>query len=122
MTEETTTTAIAMPVPSNGMNIKPGMVIRVHEKIEDMNAKGEKRNRVQIFEGLVLGVRGAGQSRSMTVRKETDGFGVEKIYPVHSPNIAKIDIVKQMDVRRAKLSFIKDFGRRLKEVGKKKQK
>ena len=102
--------------------VKPGMVIRVHEKIEDMNAKGEKRNRVQIFEGLVLGVRGAGQSRSMTVRKETDGFGVEKIYPVHSPNIAKIDIVKQMDVRRAKLSFIKDFGRRLKEVGKKKQK
>lgn len=110
MIEATETTTTAMP------EIKPGMVIRVHEKIEDVNAKGEKRQRIQIFEGLVLGVRGAGESRNFTVRKVTNGFGVEKIYPIGSPNITKIEVVKQYRVRRAKLSFIKDFGRKLKEV------
>lgn len=107
--EATTTTTPAL-------EIKPGMVIRVHEKIEDVNAKGEKRERIQIFEGLVLGIRGAGMARSFTVRKETNGFGVEKIYPVKSPNITKIELVRQFQVRRAKLSFIKGFGRRLKEA------
>ncbi|MBI1907844.1 50S ribosomal protein L19 [Candidatus Uhrbacteria bacterium] len=113
MTEATETKAAAMP------EIKPGMVVRVHEKIEDVNAKGEKRMRIQVFEGLVLGVRGAGASRNFRVRKETDGFGVEKIYPLSSPNISKVEVVKQFRVRRAKLSFIKDFGRKLKEVSKK---
>lgn len=108
--EQTTTTTTSKP------DLKPGMVVRVHEKIEDVNAKGEKRERVQIFEGLVLGVRGAGMAKTFTVRKETDGFGVEKIYPVSSPNIAKIDVVRQFQVRRAKLTFIKGFGRRLKEA------
>lgn len=115
---DATETPIAPAMPE----IKPGMVIRVHEKIEDMNAKGEKRQRVQIFEGLVLGVRGAGDSRNFRIRKETDGFGVEKIYPISSPNITKIEIVKTFRVRRAKLSFIQDFGRKLKEVVVKKAK
>lgn len=96
--------------------IKPGMVVRVHEKIEDFNAKGERRERVQIFEGLVLGIRGSGTQRSFTIRKETDGFGVEKIYPVKSPNIVKFEVVRTFQVRRAKLSFIKGFGRRLREA------
>lgn len=98
------------------IDIKPGMVIRVHEKIEDVNAKGEKRERIQIFEGLVLGIRGSGASKSFTIRKETNGFGVEKIFPVSSPNLAKVELVKQFQVRRAKLSFIKGFGRKLKEA------
>ncbi len=111
---EATETKISMPT------IEAGMVIRVHEKIEDVNAKGEKRERVQIFEGLVLGVRGAGDSKTLTIRKETDGYGVEKIYPLSSPNIVKVEIKKQYRVRRAKLSFVKDFARKLKEVAKKK--
>lgn len=98
------------------IDIKPGMVVRVHEKIEDVNAKGEKRERIQVFEGLVLGVRGAGASKTFTVRKETDGYGVEKIYPVSSPNINKVDVVKQFKVRRAKLTFVKDFARKMKEL------
>lgn len=114
MTEATETIKVTIP------EIKPGMVIRVHEKIEDVNAKGEKRQRIQIFEGLVLGVRGAGDSRNFTIRKETDGFGVEKIYPISSPNITKVEVVKQFRVRRAKLSFIKGFGRKLKEAVSKK--
>ena len=108
MTEATANTNVMQ-------TIAPGMVVRVHEKIEDVNAKGEKRERIQIFEGLVLGVRGASTSRTMTVRKDTNGYGVEKIYPLTSPNISKIEIVKQYQVRRAKLTFVKDFARKLKE-------
>lgn len=114
MAEETAKMTVTLP------DIKPGMVVRIHEKIEDVNAKGEKRERIQIFEGLVLGVRGSQGSKTMTVRKETDGYGVEKIYPLSSPAITKVEVVKQYKVRRAKLSFIKDFNRKLKEVAAKK--
>jgi large subunit ribosomal protein L19 len=93
-----------------------GQVLRVHEKIQDVNAKGEARERIQVFEGLVLGVRGKGASKSFTIRKETDGFGVEKIFPVSSPNLSKIELVKAYKTRRARLSFMKGFGRRLREA------
>lgn len=96
--------------------IIPGAVLKIHEKIEDVNGKGEKRERIQLFEGLVLGVRGSGASKTFTIRKETDGFGVEKIFPVSSPNIVKVESLKVYKVRRAKLDFVKDFGRKFKEV------
>ncbi|MEK7183507.1 MAG: 50S ribosomal protein L19 [Patescibacteria group bacterium] len=96
--------------------IEAGQILRVHEKIQDVNAKGEARERVQVFEGLVLGVRGKGTSKSFTIRKETNGFGVEKIFPVSSPNLSKIELVKAYKTRRARLSFMKGFGRRLREV------
>ncbi len=97
-------------------DITSGQMLRIHEKVQDISAKGEKRERIQVFEGLVLAVRGAGTSRTFTIRKETDGFGVEKIFPVHSPSIDKIELVKTYRVRRAKLTFVKDFARKLKEV------
>ncbi len=96
--------------------IHAGQVLRVHEKIQDTNAKGDVRERVQIFEGLVLGIRGKGASKSFTIRKETNGFGVEKIFPVSSPNLSKLELVKAYRTRRARLSFIKGFGRRLQEL------
>ena len=96
--------------------VQTGMVIRIHEKIQDVNAKGEPRERIQIFEGLVMGTRGAGASKSFVVRKETGGFGVEKIFPTASPSIAKIEVVKQYKVRKRKLNFIKNFARSLKEL------
>lgn len=100
--------------------LRAGMTVRVHEKIEDVTPKGEKRIRVQIFEGIILGIRGAGVSKTMTVRKVSDGVAVEKIYPLASPVIAKIEIVKTAKVRRAKLSFLTNkrsgFRRKLKEV------
>jgi large subunit ribosomal protein L19 len=96
--------------------IRTGQVLRVHEKIKDTNAKGETRDRVQVFEGLVLGVRGSGMSKTFTIRKETDGFGVEKIFPLSSPNISKVELMKTNKVRRSKLSFVKGFGRKLKEL------
>ena len=96
--------------------IETGMVIRIHEKIQDVNAKGEPRERIQIFEGLVMGTRGAGVSKSFIVRKETGGFGVEKIFPTSSPSLVKIEIVKRYKVRKRKLNFIKNFARSLKEL------
>jgi len=102
-------------------NIKPGMTVRVYQKIKETNTKGEEKERLQYFEGLVLAVKhGSEPGASITVRKVTDGVGVEKIFPLHLPTITKIEIKKQVRVRRAKLNFLKNpkqrFKRRLKNV------
>jgi len=101
-------------------DLKPGMTIRVHERIKDISAKGEERERIQIFQGMIIAMRGGAISRTMTIRKVTGGFGVEKIYPIHSPVIVKLELVKQAKARRAKLSYLKNlknrFKRKLKET------
>lgn len=94
--------------------LRAGQTVRLHERIKDISAKGEERERVQVFEGTILGVRGAGNSKTLTIRKVSDGIGVEKIYPVHSPLIAKIELVKTARVRRAKLSFLNNLKTRFK--------
>ena len=100
--------------------IRPGMTIRIHERIQDVNARGEARERIQMFEGMVLGLSGKGLSRTMTVRKISKGFEIERIYPLHTPIIDHVDLVKTAKVRRAKLNYLKDkkqpFKRKLKEV------
>jgi len=98
---------------------KPGMVVKVHQKIKETNTKGEEKERIQIYEGTVLAVRhGSEVGATITVRKMSEGVGVEKIFPIKSPVVDKIEIVKQMVTRRAKLHFLrdKDFKRKLKEV------
>lgn len=113
MTETTTTKANAV--------YKPGMVVKVHQKIKEINTKDEEKERIQIFEGTIIAAKhGQEIGATITVRKVSDGVGVEKIYPIHSPVIAKIEIVKQFRVRRAKLNHLRDkkFKRRLKEVKK----
>lgn len=83
--------------------LRPGYAVRVHQKIRE----GEKE-RVQIFEGLVISLNsGHGVSKMVTVRKVIEGIGVEKIFPLHSPNIVKIEIVKTSGVRRAKLYYMR---------------
>ena len=96
--------------------IKPGMTVRVYQKIQEKNAKGELKERVQYFEGMVLALKhGKEAGASITVYKVSDGVGVEKIFPLRLPTITKIEIKKEAKVRRAKLYFLKrGYNKRLK--------
>lgn len=94
--------------------IKPGMTVKVHQKITEITEKGE-RERIQVYEGVVLAMRGQGIGRTMTVRKISNGIGVERILPIFSPLIDKIEVVKQAKVRRAKLSYLRKSKKRMKE-------
>lgn len=101
--------------------LKSGMTVKVHHKIKELNAKGEEKERIQIFEGTIIAVKhGNEPGATITVRKISDGVGVEKIFPIHSPVIAKIDIARVNAVRRAKLNFLRDpkYKRGLKEIKK----
>jgi large subunit ribosomal protein L19 len=79
-----------------------GDTVRVHVRV----VEGE-RERVQIFEGIVIRRRGSGLSQTFTVRKVSFGVGVERTFPVHSPMLAKIDVVTRGDVRRSKLYYLR---------------
>lgn len=79
-----------------------GDTVRVHAKV----VEGEKE-RIQVFEGLVLARKGGRNSETFTVRKVSYGVGVERIFPVHSPIISRIDVVRQGKVRRAKLYYLR---------------
>jgi len=80
-----------------------GDTLKVHVRVVEGN-----RERVQVFEGVVLGRQGAGVRESFTVRKVSFGVGVERTFPVHSPILAKIEVVNRGDVRRAKLYYLRD--------------
>ncbi len=96
--------------------VVPGMTIRVHQKIKDVNAKGEEKERIQIFEGMVLKHKGgSGATATVTVRKISSGVGVEKIFPLHLPAITKVEKIKQASVRRSKLYYLRTFKKKLKE-------
>ena len=83
--------------------IRIGDTIRVHNKIKE-----GARERIQLFEGTVIAKHGGGISETFTVRRVAYGCGVEKTFPVHSPNVEKIDIIRQGKVRRAKLYYLRD--------------
>lgn len=86
------------------LDIKAGDTVRVHQKIED---KG--KTRIQVFEGLVLSRKHGNEAgATFTVRKVVDGIGVEKIFPLYSPRIDKIEILRRSTVRRAKLYYIRE--------------
>jgi large subunit ribosomal protein L19 len=79
-----------------------GDTIKVHAKIVEGN-----RERVQVFEGLVIKKQGGSNRATFTVRKNSNGIGVEKTWPLYSPTIAKIEVVRRGKVRRAKLTFLR---------------
>jgi large subunit ribosomal protein L19 len=83
-------------------NIRPGETVRVHVQV----VEGEKE-RTQIFEGIVIGMSGKGNRATFTVRKVSYGVGVERIFPIHSPRIDKVEVVARGKVRRAKLYYLR---------------
>jgi len=97
--------------------VKPGMLIRVYEKIKELDVKGQAKERLQVFEGIVISRHGGHMpGATITVRKiAADNIGVEKIYPLYSPSISKIEIVKRHKVKRAKLYYLRDYKKKLKE-------
>ncbi|EJL47037.1 50S ribosomal protein L19 [Brevibacillus agri] len=82
---------------------RPGDTVRVHVKVIE-----GQRERIQLFEGVVIRRRGTGVSETFTVRKISYGVGVERTFPVHTPKIEKIEIVRHGKVRRAKLYYLRD--------------
>jgi len=97
--------------------LKPGMTIRVFQKIKELNPKGEEKERLQYFEGIIIARKhGKEIGSTITVRKISDGVGVEKIYPLSLPTIVKIEVKKQATVKRAKLYYLRrGYNKRLKE-------
>ena len=84
-------------------DLRPGDTIKVHQKIKE----GDKE-RIQIFEGIIIAKKhGKGISGTMTVRKIVDGVGVERVFPIHSPSVDKIEVVRHAKVRRAKLYYLR---------------
>ena len=81
---------------------RPGDTVRVHAKVVEGS-----RERIQIFEGVVIKRRGAGVSETYTVRKISNGVGVERTFPIHTPRVAKIEVVRYGRVRRAKLYYLR---------------
>ena len=86
--------------------LKAGYTVRVHQKITDVSPDGKEKQRVQIFEGQVIATKGGkAMNGTVTVRKISSGIGVERIFPIHSPNIEKIEIVRETPARKAKLYY-----------------
>ena len=83
--------------------VNVGDTIRVHNKIKEGT-----RERIQLFEGTVIAKHGGGISETFTVRRVAYGVGVEKTFPIHSPNVEKVDIIRHGKVRRAKLYYLRD--------------
>ena len=97
--------------------MQPGDTVRVHVRVKE----GDKES-IQVFEGVVINLRRGGIRATFTVRKVSFGQGVERIFPVHSPTIQKVDVLRSAKVRRAKLYFLRDLkgkAARMKEVKKK---
>jgi large subunit ribosomal protein L19 len=96
--------------------MKSGDTVRVHVKVRE----GDKE-RIQVFEGIIIGMHHGGVRSSFTVRKVSFGQGVERIFPLHSPVIQKVEVVRTAKVRRAKLYFLRDLkgkAARMREGGK----
>lgn len=109
--------------PTIHPELRTGSTVRVHVKVRESvlkeaqkakTAKAKKdkeqdRERIQIFEGLVIGIRGTGVKRAITVRKISFGEGVERIFPLSTPSVAKIEVLKRHHVRRAKLYYVREL-------------
>ena len=87
----------------NVPELNVGDTVRIHNKIKEGN-----RERIQLFEGTIIAKNGGGISETFTVRRVSYGVGVEKTFPVHSPNVEKVEVIRRGKVRRAKLYYLRD--------------
>ena len=95
--------------------LQSGDTVRVHVRVKETSVKEEikgkpketERERVQVFEGVVIGLRGSGARATMTVRKISFGQGVERIFPLHAPVVDSIEVLRRGRVRRAKLYYLR---------------
>jgi large subunit ribosomal protein L19 len=83
---------------------RPGDTVRVHVRV----VEGDKE-RIQVFQGVIIGRRGGGTRETFTVRKVSGGIGVERIFPLHSPNVDRIEVIRRGRVRRAKLYYLREL-------------
>lgn len=123
MAEETKNTTEEKTVSSekkeNKMpELKPGMTVRVYQKIKETNIKGKEKERIQYFEGIIIAKKHNKEiGATITVRKISNGIAVEKIFPINLPTIDKIEVKKIAKVNRAKLYFLKrGYKKKLKET------
>ena len=93
----------AAQLKENAPEFNVGDTVKVYGKIKEGN-----RERIQVFEGTVLKKQGGSTRETFTVRKFSNGVGVEKIWPLHSPNVEKVEVVRKGKVRRAKLNYLRD--------------
>ena len=93
----------AEQLKENAPEFHVGDTVKVYAKIKDGN-----RERIQVFEGTVLKKQGGGVRATFTVRKFSNGIGVEKTWPIHSPHVEKVEVVRRGKVRRAKLNYLRD--------------
>ena len=92
----------AAQLKENISDFNVGDTVKVYGKIKEGN-----RERIQVFEGIVLKRQGGGARETFTVRKNSNGVGVEKTWPLHSPNVEKVEVVRRGKVRRAKLTYLR---------------
>ena len=93
----------AAQMKSDTGNFKVGDTVKVHFKIIE-----GKNERIQVYEGLVIAMKNAEVAKTFTVRKNSYGVGVERIFPIHSPRVAKVEVMRPGKVRRAKLYYIRE--------------
>ena len=93
----------AEQLKENAPEFRVGDTVKVYGKIKEGN-----RERVQVFEGIVLKIQNGGNRTTVTVRKSSNGSGVEKTWPLHSPNVEKVEVVRRGKVRRAKLFYLRE--------------
>ena len=92
----------AEQLKADAPEFRVGDTIKVHAKVKEGN-----RERIQVFEGIVLKKQGGSNRETFTVRKFSNGVGVEKTWPLHSPNVEKVEVVRRGKVRRAKLTYLR---------------
>lgn len=94
-------------------DLKPGLTVKIHQKIKEQTAKGGEKERIQVYEGIIIGL----SKHAMTVRKISHGIGVEKIFPLDLPAIDKIELVKEPrgTIRRSRLNYLRKSPRAMRE-------